>query len=83
MVRKSQKNLINIIKRQNLKKDTGTSFESQESCRMVKTKFGKENFSFEVFNEDTFENAKKNLPTGKTSVSNNNPVSIMKETIDA
>ena len=83
MVRKSQKNLINIIKKPNLKKDTGTSFESQESCRMLKTKFGKENFSFEVFNEDTFENAKKNLPTGKTSVSNNNPVSITKETIDA
>ena len=40
-------------------------------------KFGNENFSFEVFTEDTV--AIKNLLTGKGSAS----VSIMKEAIDA
>ena len=32
------------IKKLNLKKDTGTSFESQESYRMIKTKFLKLKF---------------------------------------
>ena len=50
---------------------------------MIKAKFGNENFSFEVFIEDTVANAIKNLATGKTSVSNHISVSIMKETIDA
>ena len=36
-------------------KDIGTSFESQESCRMIKVKVGYENFSFEVFTEDTVD----------------------------
>ena len=64
-----------------MNKDTGTSFESQESCRMIKMKSGNENFSFEVFTEDTV--AIKNLLTGKGSASNDIPVSIMKEAIDA
>ena len=50
---------------------------------MIKTKFGKENFSFKIFTEDAVANVIKNLPTGKASVSNDIPVSIMKETIDA
>ena len=82
MVRK-YKYFANIIKKLNLKKDTGTSFESQQSCRIIKKKSGKENFSFEAFTEDTVANAFKNLPTGKASVSNDIPVFIMKETIDA
>ena len=73
------KYFANIIKELNMKKDTGTSFESQESCRMIKTKFGKENLSFKVFTEDEVANANKNLPTGKANVSNNIPVSIMKK----
>ena len=64
-------------------KDTGTSFESQESCWMIKTKFGKENFSFKVFTEDAVTNAIKNPLTGKANVSNDILVSVMKETIDA
>ena len=87
MARKSQTNFINILqklsKKLNLKKDTGNLFESQENCRMIKTKFRKEKFSFEVFTEDVVGNAIKNLPTGKASVSNDILVSIMKETIDA
>ena len=66
------KYFANIIKKLNLKKDTGTSFEP-----------GKENLSFKVFTEDAVANAIKNLPTGKASVSSDVPVSIMKETIDA
>ena len=64
-------------------KDTGTSFGSQESCRMIKKKFGKENFYFEVFTEDAVTNDMTNLPTGKASVSNDIPASIMKETTNA
>ena len=60
--------------------DVGISFESQERCRMIKEKFRNENFSFEVFTEDTVTNTIKNL---KVSVSNDIPVSIMKEAIDA
>ena len=54
----------------NLKKSNGTSFESQESYRMVKMKFGNENFFFEVFTEDMVPNTIKNLATYKVSVSN-------------
>ena len=49
---------------------------------MIK-KFGKENFSFDVFTKYAVENSIKNLPTSKASVSNDIPVSIMKETFDA
>ena len=52
---------VDIVKKQNLKKDTGTSFESQEICRMIKTKVGKENFSFEVFTEAAVVNAIKTI----------------------
>ena len=80
---KFNKYFANIIKKLNLKKNARTSFESQESCRMIKMKFGKENLPSELFTEDTVANAIKNLPTGKASVSNDIPVSIMKETFDA
>ena len=46
---------------------------------MIKTKFGKENYSFEDFTEDAIANAIKNLPTAKASVSNDIPVSIIHE----
>ena len=35
------KYFANIVKKLHLKKDTGTSFESQESCRMIKNKIQK------------------------------------------
>ena len=35
---KFNKYFANIIKKLNLKKDSGTSFKSQESCRMIKKK---------------------------------------------
>ena len=38
---KFNKYFANIIKKLNLKKNTGTSFDSQDSCRMIKMKFGK------------------------------------------
>ena len=80
---KLNKYFANIIKKLNLKENTGTSFESQESCRMIKMELGKWNFSFEVFTEDTVANVIKNLPAEKASISNDIPVSTMKETIDA
>ena len=36
MANKFNKHFANIIKKLKLKKDTGSSFESQESCRMIK-----------------------------------------------
>ena len=45
MVRKSQIS----FKKAKLKKDTGTSFESEKNCKMIKMKFGNGNFSFQVF----------------------------------
>ena len=38
---KFNKYFANIIKKLNLKENTGTSFDSQDSCRMIKMKFGK------------------------------------------
>ena len=79
---KFNKYFANVIKKLNMEEDTGISFESQESCRIIKTKFWKENFSFEVFIENAIANPIKNLPTGKASVSNDIPVSILKKIID-
>ena len=36
---KFNKYFANVIKKLNMEEDTGISFESQESCRMIKTKF--------------------------------------------
>ena len=49
---------------------------------LKKVKLENENVYFEVITEDTIANAIKNLPTGKASVSNDIPFSIMKESID-
>ena len=48
---------------------------------MGKDKFGYKNMSFEIFTEDTVANAIKNLPTDKSSVSNDIQVSLMKQNI--
>ena len=78
------KYFANIIKKLSPKKDTGTSFESEESCRMIKiSKIWKKNWNLEKKTEAAVANAIKDLLTGKASVSNDIPVSIMKETIDA
>ena len=66
---KFNKYFVDIVKKQNLKKDTGTSFESQEICRMIKTKVGKEKFYFEVFTEAAVVNAINKLPADKVCVS--------------
>ena len=54
---KFNKYFENIIKKPKLKKDTGTSFESQEGCGMIKTKFGKEHFFLKVFTKEADANA--------------------------
>ena len=40
IITKSDKTFANITKKLNLKEGTGTSFESQESCRIRKVKIG-------------------------------------------
>ena len=61
---KFNKYFTNIIKKLNLKKDTGTPFKCQE--RMIK-----------VFTEDAVANAIKNPPTDKASVLNDVHVSFI------
>ena len=41
---KFNKYFADIIEKLSLKKDTGTSSESQESCRIIKMKFRKKHF---------------------------------------
>ena len=64
IVNKFNKYFTNIIKKLNLKKDTGTPFKFQE--RMIK-----------VFTEDAVANAIKNPPTDKASVLNDVHVSFI------
>ena len=51
---------------------------------MIKVKFRNENISFVVFTEDSkIGNVIKNLLTGKASVSNDIPITLMKKIIDS
>ena len=76
---KFNKYFTNIKKLNLKKKDTGTSFKSEVNCGTIKEKFENKNVSFEVFTESTVTNAIKNLAADKVSVSNNIPVSIMRD----
>ena len=46
IVNKFKKYLENIIKKLSLNKDTGTSFESRESCRVTEIEIRKRTFLF-------------------------------------
>ena len=74
----------NIIKGLNLCESTGNkNFENEESCKKIQENFDNENFSFETVSRKDVLNLIKELPGNKATVSNDMPVSRLKESITA
>ena len=68
----------------NLRESTGnTSFENEESCKKIKENFGNQNLSFEFIPKKDVLNLIKQLPENKATVSNDIPVSVLKESASA
>ena len=59
------------------------NFEKEESCKKIKENFGNETFSNETISKKDFLNLIKQLPGNKPTVSNDNPVSALKESVSA
>ena len=69
----------NITKGLNLRESTGNiNFENEESCKKIKENFGKETIS----KKDVL-NLIEQLPGNKATVSNDIPVSVLKESVSA
>ena len=74
----------NITKGLNLCESTGNiNFENEESCKKIKENFGNETFSFETISKKDVLNLIKQLPGNKATVSNDIPVSVLKESVSA
>ena len=58
--------------------DESQSFENEESCRLIRDNYGGESFSFKSISKDDIIEAVKKLPTNKASISNDMPISIIK-----
>ena len=58
--------------------DESQSFENEESCRLIRENYGGESFSFKSISKDDIIEAVKNLPSNKASISNDIPISIIK-----
>ena len=58
--------------------DESQSFENEESCRLIRDNYGGESFSFKSISKDDIIAAVKKLPTNKASISNDMPISIIK-----
>ena len=58
--------------------DESQSFENEESCRLIRENDGGESFSFKSISKDDIIEAVKKLPSNKASISNDIPVSIIK-----
>ena len=54
------------------------SFENQKSCRLIGKNYGRESFSFKSISKDDIIEAVIKLPSNKTSISNDIPISIIK-----
>ena len=66
----------------NLRESTGNiNFENEESCKKIKENFGNENFSFETVSKKDILDLIKELPGNKATVSNDIPVSVLKESV--
>ena len=73
-----------ITKDVTLRESTGNiNFEYEESCKKIKEKFGNENFSFETVSKKDVLDLIKELPGNKVTVSNDIPVSVLKESVFA
>ena len=57
------------------------NFENEESCKKINENFGNENFSFETVSKKDVLNLIKEFPEDKANVSNEIPVSVLKESI--
>ena len=74
----------NVTKGLNLRESTGNiNFENEESCKKIKENFGNETFSFETISKKDVLNLIKQLPGNKATVSNDIPVSVLKESVSA
>ena len=72
----------NITKGLNLRESTGNiNFENEENCEKIKENFGNENFSFETVSKKDVLDLIKELPGNKPTVSNDIPVSVLKESV--
>ena len=68
----------------NLRESTGNiNFENEQSCKKIKENFGNQNFSFEFISKKDVLNLIKQLPENKALVSNDIPVSALKESVSA
>ena len=76
--------MTNITKGLNLHESTGSiNFENEESCKKIKQNFGNKNFSFETVSKEDVLDLIKELPGNKATVSNDIPVSVLKESVSA
>ena len=74
----------NITKGLNLRESTGNiNFENEGSFKKIKENFGNENFSFETVSKKDVLDLIKELPVNKATISNDIPVSVLKESIFA
>ena len=74
----------NITKGLHLCESTGNiNFENEENCKKIKENFGNETFSFETISKKDVLNLIKQLPGNKATVSNDIPVSVLKESVSA
>ena len=58
--------------------DESQSFENAESCSLTRENYGGESFSFKSISKDDIIEAVKTLPSNKASISNDIPISIIK-----
>ena len=55
------------------------SLKNEEGCGLLKNHFGKGNFSFKPVSKNDIISAIKKLPSNKASISNDIPVSVIKQ----
>ena len=58
--------------------DEFQSFENDESCRLIRENYGGKSFSCKSITKDDIIEAVKKLPSNKASISNDIPISIIK-----
>ena len=74
----------NITKGLNLRQSTGKiHFENEQRCKKIKKNFGNKNFSSEKFLKKDGLNLIKEISGNKTTVSNDIPDSVIKESISS
>ena len=74
----------NITKGLNLRESTGNiNSENEESCKKIKESFGNKTFSFEAVSKKDVLDLIKQPPGNKATVSNDIPVSVLKESDNA